>query len=105
MGRHLGDGSNLEAVEWGLSELWGFAPHGHTYIVWSPLQCPRTFLDTTLPLGLLYRSVFDRPGNRAVSYTHLRAHETPEHLVCRLLLEKKKNTTIHTNVCKIYHQT
>src|SRR5678815_3937733 len=29
---------------------------------------------------------FDEP----VSYTHLRAHETPEHLVCRLLLEKKK---------------
>src|SRR5678816_3419664 len=24
---------------------------------------------------------------KAVSYTHLRAHETPEHLVCRLLLE------------------
>ena len=29
-------------------------------------------------------------GPQAVSYTHLRAHETPEHLVCRLLLEKKK---------------
>src|SRR5678816_4720613 len=29
-------------------------------------------------------------GREAVSYTHLRAHETPEHLVCRLLLEKKK---------------
>ena len=29
-----------------------------------------------------------------VSYTHLRAHETPEHLVCRLLLEKKKNHSI-----------
>src|SRR5674536_378824 len=29
-----------------------------------------------------------RPG--PVSYTHLRAHETPEHLVCRLLLDKKK---------------
>eukprot|EP00658_Telonema_sp_P-2_P009772 TRINITY_DN13629_c0_g1_i1.p1 TRINITY_DN13629_c0_g1~~TRINITY_DN13629_c0_g1_i1.p1 ORF type:complete len:165 (-),score=62.06 TRINITY_DN13629_c0_g1_i1:23-517(-) len=28
---------------------------------------------------------------KPVSYTHLRAHETPEHLVCRLLLEKKKN--------------
>src|SRR5674536_132566 len=28
-----------------------------------------------------------------VSYTHLRAHETPEHLVCRLLLEKKKKTS------------
>src|SRR5678816_3448107 len=26
---------------------------------------------------------------QTVSYTHLRAHETPEHLVCRLLLEKK----------------
>eukprot|EP00658_Telonema_sp_P-2_P026078 TRINITY_DN20518_c0_g1_i2.p1 TRINITY_DN20518_c0_g1~~TRINITY_DN20518_c0_g1_i2.p1 ORF type:complete len:191 (+),score=40.81 TRINITY_DN20518_c0_g1_i2:183-755(+) len=33
----------------------------------------------------------------AVSYTHLRAHETPEHLVCRLLLEKKKK-----NKCLIY---
>ena len=27
-----------------------------------------------------------------VSYTHLRAHETPEQLVCRLLLEKKKTS-------------
>ena len=27
-------------------------------------------------------------GSGSVSYTHLRAHETPEHLVCRLLLEK-----------------
>ena len=25
-----------------------------------------------------------------VSYTHLRAHETSQDLVCRLLLEKKK---------------
>ena len=30
-------------------------------------------------------------GPVPVSYTHLRAHETPEHSVCRLLLEKKKN--------------
>ena len=29
----------------------------------------------------------------AVSYTHLRAHETVLDLVCRLLLEKKKNKT------------
>src|SRR5450759_4921848 len=27
-----------------------------------------------------------------VSYTHLRAHETRHDLVCRLLLEKKKNS-------------
>src|SRR5664280_380653 len=35
-----------------------------------------------------------------VSYTHLRAHETVLDLVCRLLLEKKKNkqkTKIHTS--------
>eukprot|EP00658_Telonema_sp_P-2_P023717 TRINITY_DN19508_c0_g3_i2.p2 TRINITY_DN19508_c0_g3~~TRINITY_DN19508_c0_g3_i2.p2 ORF type:complete len:202 (+),score=72.91 TRINITY_DN19508_c0_g3_i2:378-983(+) len=32
-----------------------------------------------------------------VSYTHLRAHETPEHLVCRLLLEKKKKQHKDTN--------
>ena len=37
----------------------------------------------------------------AVSYTHLRAHETPEHLVCRLLLAKKnKNTSSsHQSLC------
>src|SRR5680860_1608637 len=28
--------------------------------------------------------------SQAVSYTHLRAHETDSYLVCRLLLEKKK---------------
>ena len=47
-------------------------------------------------------SVDLRDGNQAliepVSYTHLRAHETPEHLVCRLLLEKKKKNTSHTPV-------
>ena len=33
----------------------------------------------------------------AVSYTHLRAHETVLDLVCRLLLEKKKH-----NITKTY---
>ena len=32
---------------------------------------------------------YDRYGVKPVSYTHLRAHETSLHLVCRLLLEKK----------------
>jgi len=32
-------------------------------------------------------------AEEAVSYTHLRAHETVLDLVCRLLLEKKKNKT------------
>ena len=36
----------------------------------------------------------------AVSYTHLRAHETDSYLVCRLLLEKKKkNATSRNIVC------
>ena len=33
----------------------------------------------------------------SVSYTHLRAHETVLDLVCRLLLEKKKNTYYQKN--------
>src|SRR5450756_2896839 len=33
---------------------------------------------------------FRRMVRDAVSYTHLRAHETRHDLVCRLLLEKKK---------------
>ena len=37
----------------------------------------------------------------AVSYTHLRAHETVLDLVCRLLLETKNNThTTHTHTHK-----
>eukprot|EP01017_Pseudomicrothorax_dubius_P021428 TRINITY_DN2309_c0_g1_i3.p1 TRINITY_DN2309_c0_g1~~TRINITY_DN2309_c0_g1_i3.p1 ORF type:complete len:409 (-),score=88.83 TRINITY_DN2309_c0_g1_i3:29-1255(-) len=32
----------------------------------------------------------EAPTKEAVSYTHLRAHETGRNLVCRLLLEKKK---------------
>src|SRR5680860_1631683 len=36
------------------------------------------------------------PGQgNAVSYTHLRAHETDSYLVCRLLLEKKKKKKKH----------
>ena len=40
------------------------------------------------------------PAFYAVSYTHLRAHETVLDLVCRLLLEKKKystNTDVQSN--------
>eukprot|EP00657_Telonema_sp_P-1_P001846 TRINITY_DN14566_c0_g1_i1.p1 TRINITY_DN14566_c0_g1~~TRINITY_DN14566_c0_g1_i1.p1 ORF type:complete len:140 (-),score=3.96 TRINITY_DN14566_c0_g1_i1:12-431(-) len=45
---------------------------------------------------------------KTVSYTHLRAHETVLDLVCRLLLEKKKNQTICNNcyiiICNIKQQ-
>ena len=38
---------------------------------------------------------FDKNENKPVSYTHLRAHETRHDLVCRLLLEKKKEKKKH----------
>ena len=37
----------------------------------------------------------------AVSYTHLRAHETDSYLVCRLLLEKKKKAHSYTNIINL----
>eukprot|EP00828_Plagiopyla_frontata_P042682 TRINITY_DN6438_c0_g1_i4.p3 TRINITY_DN6438_c0_g1~~TRINITY_DN6438_c0_g1_i4.p3 ORF type:complete len:119 (-),score=31.79 TRINITY_DN6438_c0_g1_i4:3-359(-) len=46
------------------------------------------------PCGDRFRISLDELKNgkniAAVSYTHLRAHETGRNLVCRLLLEKKK---------------
>ena len=42
------------------------------------------------------RGYFTNDAIVAVSYTHLRAHETVLDLVCRLLLEKKK-TYIYLN--------
>ena len=60
--------------------------------------------------GAVCRGRFSPDGNRQgassvawkyarsvpVSYTHLRAHETGRNLVCRLLLEKKKNLKKNT---------
>ena len=43
---------------------------------------------------LTFAPYFPEYGPYAVSYTHLRAHETDSYLVCRLLLEKK-NTQHH----------
>ena len=40
-------------------------------------------------------------GYTAVSYTHLRAHETVLDLVCRLLLEKKKKNTNNNTILHI----
>ena len=55
-------------------------------------------------VGVPEHSIVVGAGNpETVSYTHLRAHETPEHLVCRLLLEKKNakhwSTTRRTSEC------
>ena len=42
------------------------------------------------PGAIRYVCIDVANGYTAVSYTHLRAHETDSYLVCRLLLEKKK---------------
>jgi len=42
------------------------------------------------PIGLM-SAIYLSDYASAVSYTHLRAHETKANLVCRLLLEKKKH--------------
>ena len=60
-----------------------------------PLEAYRPLLQChTLVNGEFVEKVeaFRRHGYEPVSYTHLRAHETVLDLVCRLLLEKKKNT-------------
>ena len=68
--------SNLESA----SELW---------LVGVSLHRTINFNYATLERKL-------RQGHRPVSYTHLRAHETVLDLVCRLLLEKKKNQQKHS---------
>ena len=47
----------------------------------------------SVPARLAPNSSAGSEAANPVSYTHLRAHETVLDLVCRLLLEKKKNTT------------
>ena len=43
-----------------------------------------------------------RADLQAVSYTHLRAHETVLDLVCRLLLEKKNTYSMNESWCTTY---
>src|SRR5678816_4796507 len=54
-------------------------------IIWSP-QMTRDFLVWNPKFSVDTSSPTISICLGSVSYTHLRAHETPEHLVCRLLL-------------------
>ena len=64
----------------------------YTFTLRKDIQPTQTFWIT----GYVYDSITKKglPSSVAVSYTHLRAHETVLDIVCRLLLEKKKNTNI-----------
>jgi len=67
----------------------------------SPAMMDRLMLDETRIQGIVdgLRAVAEQKDPvGAVSYTHLRAHETVLDLVCRLLLEKKKQVN-YSNHC------
>ena len=74
----------------GIQLTWDALPEAGNYRIYRATNgCDGTFqrvAETSEP-GWLDTS--------AVSYTHLRAHETVLDLVCRLLLEKKKKKTQH----------
>ena len=62
-----------------------------------------TLKEAAISLGYVTSVQFDQwvkpedmVGPKSVSYTHLRAHETVLDLVCRLLLEKKKDKNKET---------
>ena len=81
------NGIHLWTLSLALPSVWNDAvltPSGDLFVVGS-----------TLPGDATNKSIMGLVS--PVSYTHLRAHETPEHLVCRLLLEKKKTTQTTTS--------
>eukprot|EP00658_Telonema_sp_P-2_P004671 TRINITY_DN1172_c0_g1_i3.p1 TRINITY_DN1172_c0_g1~~TRINITY_DN1172_c0_g1_i3.p1 ORF type:complete len:110 (+),score=21.67 TRINITY_DN1172_c0_g1_i3:294-623(+) len=82
-GEGEGEGSHL----WPLDIVWLRDDHvsSHDCVLGLMIMC-------LIGLELLVLGLHVLSGAITVSYTHLRAHETPEHLVCRLLLEKKKKT-------------
>ena len=77
--------ADLFALWFGSETIFGasseFAQHGLRGVVEDPFGAALCLV--------LFGMFFIRP----VSYTHLRAHETVLDIVCRLLLEKKKNTS------------
>ena len=65
-------------------------------------KADKHFLEFDVSSSITVSELIDFESIKTVSYTHLRAHETPEHLVCRLLLEKKK-TLISFTITHLSH--
>ena len=84
-----------------------FALHGSERIEVEPAPPPPLkAAPEDLPIEILYQDASVIAVNKPagpVSYTHLRAHETVLDLVCRLLLEKKKQN-VHNTPTNTTHQ-
>src|SRR5665647_3817795 len=71
----------------------GPGPHRPAHLSAQPARLTRpTTWRSTVTTQIIARPAATPRSKKAVSYTHLRAHETDSYLVCRLLLEKKKKT-------------
>src|SRR5678816_4767077 len=80
-----GDGATFSSAELGRSDASASARTG---AAWGFAVLPSTPEASPMPLcavwaALLWSEERLLVGVPSVSYTHLRAHETPEHLVCR----------------------
>src|SRR5678815_4943554 len=73
----------LKFWNWGISKFQ--FPNSQLHFLPSYLSISG-ITKSNVPIIAIRSPIF--PPLATVSYTHLRAHETPEHLVCRLLLEK-----------------
>ena len=75
----------------------GFTSFSDAILQLDCVSCIRAILNTSIGLDFMVRhqGYTAKLILGAVSYTHLRAHETSLHLVCRLLLEK----TAHRRTC------
>src|SRR5659263_733448 len=65
---------------------------GTSFVIVSPVFWSLTTIIFFVAMFTFIWRVFLSIVYVSVSYTHLRAHETRHDLVCRLLLEKKKQT-------------
>src|SRR5450759_4324763 len=82
-----------ETVQWGYDlvfkiggKMYAVAPLEPAPVVLSFKCSPENFAELTERPGIIPAPYMAR-AQWAVSYTHLRAHETRHDLVCRLLLE------------------
>src|SRR5665647_2429869 len=89
--RHFGDYKVKEFSCWKQFLCMAFGQMTHRESISDTMLCLKANAAKMYHLGIgevVAVSTITRAN--AVSYTHLRAHETDSYLVCRLLLEKKK---------------